>query len=233
MGPVRGDGDGADGGTEQPAGHRVEPVGAVAQAVPPGGWGGVEVVAVAGERRQAVGTVRGAVRVAAVALPAGVAGSRVQVQEQAVLAGRDGDRLVPVDVSVGEAPACERGAEGSRGDGSRGSSADVRDRGGEPDSGHRGGADAASAEAEHRRGGSGVSGLRVDQLVDSARGLPGDAAQEGDRAPGRGEARSQSAAGRHVRPDHRVHERADASDARAGCVGSAAATWRPGSTVYS
>ena len=59
-------------------------------------------------------------------------------------------------------------------------------------------------------GGSGVSGLRVDQLVDSARGLPGDAAQEGDQVPSRGAARSEPAAGRHVRPDHRVHERARA-----------------------
>ena len=71
-----------------------------------------------------------------------------------------------------------------------------------------GATDAASAEGEHRRGGRDVFGLRVDQLVDSARGLPADTAQEGDQVAGRGEARSQSAAGNHVRPDHRVHERA-------------------------
>ncbi len=96
------------------------PAAPVAQAVPPGRRRGVAVVAGAGERGEAVAVVPGAVRGAAAALPVGVAGARVPVQEPALLAGLDGDRSVPGDVSVGEVPADEGRGEGARGAGPRG-----------------------------------------------------------------------------------------------------------------
>ena len=67
-----------------------------------------------GERGAASRTVRGAVRAPAVALPGVGAGPRLPLPQPALLAGRDHDRPVPVDVPVGAVPAREGGGEAAR-----------------------------------------------------------------------------------------------------------------------
>ena len=89
LGPVRGDGDGPADRTLQPAGHRLESCRTVVQALPLGGRRGDAVVARAGERREAVGDVRGVARAIAGALPSEGAGTWLQVQSQVVLCGFD------------------------------------------------------------------------------------------------------------------------------------------------
>ena len=119
-----------------------------------------------GERGETVGDVRGTTRAVAGALPSEGSGTWPPVQGQAVLVGFDDGESVSVGVSVGEVPADEGGGEGARGPGPSGVSADVRSGDGREGVGHRGGAGTDAAAGQHRGGGPGVRGLRVDFFVD-------------------------------------------------------------------
>ena len=93
-------------------------------------------------------------------------------------------------------PSDEGGGEGARGPGPSGVPADVRSGDGREDVGHRGGAGTDAAAGQHRGGGPGVRGLRVDFFVDFAGSSLGDAFQAGDQVLRAGDARMQCEARR-------------------------------------
>lgn len=130
-----------------------------------GRWRGVAGV---GERGAGARPLRGAVWLAIGALPGGSPGPWLPVSRPAVLARRDRHRHSPVDVPAGGVPPCEGRREAAPRALPCRPPAGLRVRDRPQDGGHRGGAVAASAEGQDRRGEPGLRRLRLGQLVNIA-----------------------------------------------------------------